>query len=203
MFNYNKSKYPITDEQMDLYLDKYPFLNFTDINGNLTIHDSVERRHANYYALWDGTGWEELWKKYLTKLFSLYDSWDENKKKVFKFTDVKEKYGGLRIYTTFDTGLENIAELLSEWVCAECGKISREDGKRVIWTTSGWIMNLCEDCLIERGFCSSILAKKFKHIQEKPFGYKKYDKNFIKTVIYKDTDDNWLEIDSETEEKRG
>jgi hypothetical protein len=57
--------------------------------------------------------------------------------------------------------------------------------------------------MIERGFCSNILAKKFKHIQEKPFGYKQYDKDFIKTVIYKETDDNWLEIDSETKEKRG
>lgn len=46
------------------------------------------------------------------RLFKEYDSWDDETKSKFFFTDVKEKFGGMRIYTTFSSNkhLEMIAE---------------------------------------------------------------------------------------------
>lgn len=205
------TKYPITDENMLDLLHRYPFLKIRKIHGDgsdeyLTDEENIEN---NYYKIWDGSGWENLWKnRYLLRLFKLYDSWDNEKKQQFNFTDIKEKFGALRIYTSVHTDdrLENIAENISEYTCAECGKEPRtEDGKRVIWTTGGWITNLCKDCVRKyvlknaEGELSEEIIEQYvdnmKNVQEKPFGYKQYGQDSVKEVIYKETPDGWLEVD--------
>lgn len=205
------TKYPITDENMLDLLRRYPFLKIRKIHGDgsdeyLTDEENIEN---NYYKIWDGSGWENLWKnRYLIRLFKLYDSWDNEKKQQFNFTDIKEKFGSLRIYTSVHTDdrLENIAENISEYTCAECGKEPRtEDGKRVIWTTGGWITNLCKDCVRKyvlknaEGELSEEIIEQYvdnmKNVQEKPFGYKQYGQDSVKEVIYKETPDGWLEVD--------
>lgn len=205
------TKYPITDENMLDLLRRYPFLKIRKIHGDgsdeyLTDEENIEN---NYYKIWDGSGWENLWKnRYLLRLFKLYDSWDNEKKQQFNFTDIKEKFGTLRIYTSVHTDdrLEGIAENISGYTCAECGKEPRtEDGKRVIWTTGGWITNLCKDCVrkyvlknAEGELPEEVIEQyvdNMKNVQEKPFGYKQYGQDSVKEVIYKETPDGWLEVD--------
>ena len=209
---YRKPKYSISDTEMQALLKKYPFLRYRNVwTDKQLYHGKSQNIEHNYYKYWDNSGWEELWKmKYLPRLFKLYDTWDNAKKKAFRFHEVKEKYGTLRIYTSFDTGLEFVTETLSGWTCEFCGKTPREDGKRVIWTTSGWITNLCEDCVrkqIEANFdvkkidIEKKLAE-MKNVQEKPFGYTRYSKDILTTVLYKETEDGWLEKDKEIEETR-
>jgi hypothetical protein len=101
--------------------------------------------------------------------------------------------------------LESIAEWLSGFTCQQCGAEPRtEDGKRVIWTTGGWITHLCRNCAIDHLFhendnLSSVEIEKqlneMKTIQEKPFGFIRFGKDKDIKTIFKETSDNWLEVD--------
>lgn len=85
----------------------------------------------------------------------------------FRFEQIKEKYGSLRIYynghpiNKFHTR-DTIAkyEELSKYICGHCGKPAR-------YITKGWIYPLCKDCI--------------KHINneyipiEKFYGFNSYD----------------------------
>jgi hypothetical protein len=64
----------------------------------------------------------------------------------FRFDQVKEKFGALRIYSS--GGDEEIramigfAETLSRYICEECGKFDTTVGS----TTKGWIHSICFSC---------------------------------------------------------
>jgi len=207
----NEAKFPISDSDMLELLKKYPFLkmrNFWKQEPDDTYKTDVENIEHNKYKIWDGSGWEDLWKnRYLPRLFKEYDSWDEETKANFFITDTKEKYGELRIYCSgySDKNLESIAGWLSGFTCQYCGAEPRtEDGKRVIWTTGGWITHLCRNCAIdhlfhENGNLSSVEIEKqlneMKTIQEKPFGFIRFSEGKDIKTIFKETSDNWLEVD--------
>lgn len=207
----NEAKFPISDLDMLELLKKYPFLkirNFWKQEPDDTFKTDAENIEHNKYKIWDGSGWEDLWKnRYLPRLFKEYDSWDEETKANFFITDIKEKFGELRIYCSgySDKNLESIAEWLSGFTCQYCGAEPRtDDGKRVIWTTGGWITHLCRNCAIDHLFhenanLSSVEIEKqlnkMKTIQEKPFGFIRFSKGKDTKTIFKETSDNWLEID--------
>ena len=46
------------------------------------------------------------------------------------------------------------------------------------------------------------MLAEMKNVQEKPFGYTRYSKDTQTTVLYKETEDGWLEKDKEIEEPR-
>ena len=146
-----KAKYQITDEKMKELLNKYPFLVYRNNYSGEKCFDEKKDLEVNYYKEWDGYGWEGIWKDYLEKLFYLYDNkWSEEEKKLFYFVEIKEKYGQLRIYTSFidsEERLESKTEMLSEWTCMNCGKQPRDSkGRHIIWRSCGWIGNYCRDC---------------------------------------------------------
>lgn len=205
-------KYPISDDDMLELLRKYPFLkhrNFWEQNPSDIYKNDKDNIEHNKYKIWDGTGWENLWKnRYLPRLFKEYDSWDEETKNNFYITDIKEKFGGLRIYCQSYTSdrLESIAEAISEYTCQYCGAEPRtKEGKRVIWTTGGWITNLCEDCarkyLLDYGIQEDKIAEELENMKHEceGFGYRQYSKDRITKVTYKETEDGWLEKDQEIE----
>jgi len=70
--------------------------------------------------------------------------WIENIPSQMQFTQIKEKFGTLRIYTiggdAFCEGLVRMAEAISAKTCEECG----HPGKQ---TASGWIRTLCKVCM--------------------------------------------------------
>jgi hypothetical protein len=205
----NQPKFPISDEKMLELLNKYPFLKHryywkpVPEDVNKTDAENIEN---NWYKYWDGSGWEDLWKnRYLPRLFKLYDSWDEETNKRFCFTQVKEKFGDLRIYTSFSTDdrLESIASAISGWTCQYCGEEPRdEQGRRQIWTTGGWITNLCEKCAREHLIANGVPEDKveetleeMKTVQTKPDGYIQFSKDGDIRVTYKETEDGWYEVD--------
>ena len=61
----------------------------------------------------------------------------------FYFTQVKEKYGSMRLYNNGTTkevmDILSQYEYLSQFVCETCGKPATI-------TTRGWILNLCDEC---------------------------------------------------------
>lgn len=65
----------------------------------------------------------------------------------FRFTDIKEKYGTLRLYASgVSYEVESILskyEYMSMCYCINCGKPVR-------YATSGWVMYICEDCFNEK-----------------------------------------------------
>lgn len=60
-----------------------------------------------------------------------------------KFDQIKEKYGGLRLYFSggddFITGLTHMAESMSYKLCENCGNKGKPN-------KGGWISTLCDGC---------------------------------------------------------
>ena len=90
-----------------------------------------------------GNGWKDL----LTPIIDYVNEYNKDKKEEEKieFIQIKEKYGGLRVYTNFGTkelfDLIEKAEEESYDVCEDCG--TREN---VGFKTNGWLRTLCLDC---------------------------------------------------------
>lgn len=202
------AKFPISDEKMLELLKKYPFLKhryFWKAEPDDVNKTDAENIESNWYKIWDGSGWEDLWKnRYLPRLFKEYDSWDEDTKSKFFFTDVKEKFGEMRIYTTFssDKNLEMIAEWLSSCTCQYCGAEPRTpDGKRMSYQSYDWITNMCRNCAIEHelkpaGVTEENYETELKNMEAvvDQFGFKRYGNPTIMTT-FKETGDGWLEVD--------
>ena len=165
-------------------LVKYPFLNF----------DKEINLDYNYYNYWNNTGWEKIWKKYLEKLFELYDNkWSDEEKKHFSFIEIKEKYGALRIYTSFTDSEENLeykAEKLSEWTCMNCGKQPRDSrGRHIIWRSYGWIRNYCKDCAKKEDKKN---YKSWRQVKKDLFGIHSFSKEKEKFTFFDDDGNGWL-----------
>ena len=134
-----------TPEENKALCEKYPFLKW--YGDPLFI--GYNEDHIDYNWTWE----DELpdgWKKaFCPKM------WNELKRilvkhnylKEFRFTQIKEKYGQLRIY--FEACPEEVFneveawaskyEDLSENVCIDCGRKSK-------YMTLGWITFVCKDC---------------------------------------------------------
>jgi NAD-dependent SIR2 family protein deacetylase len=187
-----EAKYPITDEKMKELLEKYPFLVYRNVFSDEKCFDEKKDLEINYYKEWDGYGWEGIWKKYLEKLFELYDNkWSEETKKHFQFTEIKEKYGQLRIYTSFtdtEENLESKAEMLSEWTCMKCGKQPRDSrGRHIIWR--GWIGNYCKDCAKKE---NKENYKSWKQVKKDLFGIHSFSKEKERFIFFDDDGNGWL-----------
>ena len=88
-------------------------------------------------------GWRKAFGKQLSKELKKQLKKD-NQLKTFRFSQIKEKYGTLRLYTFgCSKAVQNILdkyEELSEEYCIYCGKKSK-------YKTEGYILYVCEDCL--------------------------------------------------------
>lgn len=69
----------------------------------------------------------------------------ENNEKLldFKFDQIKEKFGGLRVYYSggddYVRGLVDLAETMSYRICENCGNKGYAN-------KNGWILTLCDSC---------------------------------------------------------
>lgn len=114
-----------------------------DIIDNLCdlIQQRVKQPHENI----------EMYESWVAKEedLSLIENWkkriEEEKNKIIsvEFTQIKEKFGTLRIYHNSDDpyidGLISMAESMSGSVCEKCGN-------KGYMNTKGWISTLCEPC---------------------------------------------------------
>lgn len=113
-------------------VDKYPGL-------------FVERstpRSCMAYGCECGDGWAEI----LRSLCFMIAQRMKNRGGDFRFTQIKEKFGLLRIYGSggddYISGLIAMAEAVSGTVCDTCG--DRGSVRR-----GGWLMTLCDKCHAE------------------------------------------------------
>lgn len=186
-------------------LEKYPFLEYRNVfSGELTAENEEDRLKYNWWTAWDNCGWEKIWKKYLSVLFEEYEKLSDEAKKNFMIMDTKEKYGSLRIDTSYGNDTiyeaEKIVNMISQWTCYRCGKMPRNsNGKRLIWETRGWILPLCKDCMKKKFIKDSsckIINHKVKELKLvcRGFRIRRYDKNGKFIYAYKDLGD-WLKLD--------
>lgn len=94
-----------------------------------------------------GKGWYKIIFNALDKFLELYPQPEESEKWLnFRVQQIKEKYGGLRIYTSISTPeIEKIirdAEDEAWKTCEYCGSVT--DVKTL--EINGWISTLCESC---------------------------------------------------------
>jgi hypothetical protein len=89
-----------------------------------------------------GEGWEPIVDEALQKIQKLNEELDEGHK--IKIVQVKEKFGGLRIYTNFYTDATSeiieAAERQAADTCENCGSTEQVTAK------GGWIKNYCTKC---------------------------------------------------------
>lgn len=92
-----------------------------------------------------GKGWNKLIIPILDYI-DLYNSGHDDKIEILQ---IKEKFGGLRIYTSFSTPeldqLIDDAEEQSFKTCEYCGSTEN------VSQTTGWIKTLCRKCMREKG----------------------------------------------------
>lgn len=92
-----------------------------------------------------GKGWNKLIIPILDYI-DLYNSGHDDKIEILQ---IKEKFGGLRIYTSFSTPeldqLIDDAEEQSFKICEYCGSTEN------VSQTTGWIKTLCSKCMRKKG----------------------------------------------------
>lgn len=93
-----------------------------------------------------GKGWYELIDPILNYIIE-YNKKQKREEDKIEVTQIKEKFGRLRIYTNFVTKeldkMIDDAEDESAQICELCGK--RED----IGQTMGWITTICRSCVLK------------------------------------------------------
>lgn len=94
-----------------------------------------------------GEGWYDLLYELSEKLENLILEMPEEERERFRASQVKEKFGLLRVYMSSETDemskLIEEAENKSETICEQCGK----PGKLY---TQGWCIVQCPECRLER-----------------------------------------------------
>jgi hypothetical protein len=124
-------------ENTDPYLElakKYPSILMRSVyTGKLTEYIGCE--------LAVGHGWLPIIDDLCSKLEKVIEPLSEDERSCFYATQVKEKFGGLRFYTTFGNDeiydLIRDAEKKSYITCEVCGEPGEE-------RDSGWIQTLCD-----------------------------------------------------------
>ena len=109
---------------------KYPFLVIDGLNPEEgTWRDNIPM------------GWEHLFDLMCEKLLEEIE--DTDMFETFRFEEVKEKFGELRIYS--DGGNEETDRIIDEWSFLS-GYICENCGNPVVRVTTGWISPVCFDC---------------------------------------------------------
>ena len=138
-----------TIEQNKRLAEVYPYLVPTNFWNDEPIKDYDYSYLRGEFEL--PKGWDRLFlmyckniKKYLVKEKLLNE---------FHFTQIKEKYGTMRLYNNLTTEtisyLTILYEQFSEFICQECGNTAT-------CQTCGWISSLCDNCAKD---CSSYTEK--------------------------------------------
>lgn len=132
--NYNKETQEISYINID---------NENEVYSRSEVEIIVETPYE-LFGIECGKGWEELLKPIFDYINEYNLDKDDNNKIVP--TQIKEKFGGLRFYTNFETStltkLIHQAEEESYNTCEICG--SKND---VGHTFKGWLSTICFDCI--------------------------------------------------------
>lgn len=110
--------------------------------------DRTLRNNLMAFGFECGRGWYPVIYEAFDKIQKYLNNWKNWKlRKDFRVVQVKEKFGGLRIYCNFDTDyIDNIineACRIAYETCENCGTKDNNVSTRTVY---GWMTTLCEPC---------------------------------------------------------
>lgn len=121
-------------KQTDLF-NKYPEL--------FQRKDLKPQETGMCYGIACGDGWYDLIDVMCSRLLE-YD---------IQFNQIKEKFGGLRVYTIGNSlqaqGVVDMTEAMSFKICEKCGDSGRA-------RNSGWIATMCDQCYNKTQNCDGL-----------------------------------------------
>lgn len=129
-------------------LEKYPFLVLRNsMTGEIIAQNNSEHFHIEFKDDIPQGWWKAFGIAYLDDFKEMLDKHNMNYDKVM-FFQVKEKYGGLRVYHNgmpeeWDAH-EHAWEYISEHTCVKCGKFP------VPMRNDGWLSPWCDECFKEQ-----------------------------------------------------
>ena len=133
----------LTKDQIQRLVDKYPYLQ----PRNLWT-DEIAEDYDYTYIRGVGelpSGWERLFLMFCKDLQILLAQ--SNYLEEFRFTEIKEKYNSMRLYTYGETNeisqLIYMYQRLSSYLCQCCGKPAKVE-------TREWIASYCANCLTKQ-----------------------------------------------------
>lgn len=150
----------LTTKDCEAIINKYPFLKPRNV---WTGEEDPEYDYSYLAGMWEiPEGWHRLFLLYCKHIHPHLER--ANMLDKYTFTQVKEKYGTLRIY---DSGypksayyLADLFESFSKYVCPICGRYPTK------YETAGWVTYLCEECAEESSCVMfSITKQKYMHIE--------------------------------------
>lgn len=119
--------------------EKYPHID----TSKYIWHELITT--ANEY----GSGWHDLLIELVMKIEEIYKKNDMDITE-FEISQIKEKYGGLRVYAF--SSIPEVHDLIHEYenkaetVCDECGATGS------LHVKDGWFQVLCDKCASEEGY---------------------------------------------------
>jgi hypothetical protein len=134
---------------MDQVLQDELFEKYPEFFSN---KDLGPRNSCMAFGITCGNGWHDLINSICQIIASLNKNIKERNRLIagnneeiidFKFDQIKEKFGGLRVYYSggddFIRGLVRMAETMSYKTCEVCGNKGKPN-------KGGWISTLCDSC---------------------------------------------------------
>ena len=205
----------LTVEQNKRLVKAFPFLKPCNVWTGKPIEDYD-------YTYINGVGdvprgWERLFLLFCKHLKT--ELIKHNYLKEFMFTQIKEKYGSMRLYNNgypIDSRvseLDYIFENLSTYICEDCGDVAK-------YITPGWITQLCPKCFFNSYTINMDEKDKFKKSRKnftviirgwdkgqyytKKYNCKPYWEEYLKTRKMKDEEFiSYILGDEEIEEEHG
>lgn len=128
-----------TPEQNKKLVEIYPYLMPRNVWTDEVLEDYDYSYIVGQHELPEG--WLRLFLLYCKAIRPLLV--DSNQIEKFRFSQVKEKYGSMRLYSfCYPEEMRDVEWLYSgysEFVCQRCGRMAK-------MSTIGWIEQLCLDC---------------------------------------------------------
>jgi hypothetical protein len=125
---------------MDQELQNQLYEKYPDLFSNRT---KSPRESCMAWGIECNNGWYELLASVCWRIFQHDRNIADPEYTPVKFDQIKEKYGGLRVYYSggddYIRGVASMAEEYSYKVCEVCGSAGKPN-------KGGWITTLCESC---------------------------------------------------------
>lgn len=151
------------------FAERYPFVQMrTWPKGELAFDDETGEPTLEFYVD-NWAGWNDILLCWAEKVKPVYDKLPKDIQDQFYISQLKEKYGDMRLYTSINIDdidyYTRMVEHLSTFTCYQCGHLGKSsNGKKlIIWRTRGyWVSYMCKKC------ARKFMFKDIQHYGRKP-----------------------------------
>lgn len=138
-------------------INRYPFLRIKNVWTGKPAYDDGQNKYTYLDDFPDG--WRKAFGlQFCDDFLEAFNHLSDEDKESFYFTQIKEKFGGIRIYCVFHT--EEMIEIIHKYekisyrICINCGAPAK-------YITKGWVMPLCENCVSKKTINSCWTVEEF------------------------------------------